>query len=99
MAIRCRPCERARCICFPCEFDRSSAAIDRKEFPLAAAAQVGDTGASYTIATAGTYIISIKYDTKSIAGTTAPTSDPITYTFKATPPGATSSASVLLKKQ
>jgi uncharacterized repeat protein (TIGR01451 family) len=59
----------------------------------------GDTGASYTIATAGTYIISIKYDTKSIAGTTAPTSDPVTYTFKATPPGASSSASVLLKKQ
>jgi uncharacterized repeat protein (TIGR01451 family) len=57
------------------------------------------TGASYSIATAGTYVISIKYDTKSIAGTTAPTSDPVTYTFTATPPGASSSASVLLKKQ
>jgi len=59
----------------------------------------GHTGASYTIATAGSYIISIKYDTKSIAGTSAPTSDPVTYTFTATPPGASSSASVLLKKQ
>ena len=59
----------------------------------------GDTGASFTIATPGTYIISVKYSTKSIAGTTAPTSDPVTYTFTATPPGASSSASVLLKKQ
>ena len=59
----------------------------------------GHTGASYTIATAGSYIISIKYSTKSIAGTSAPTSDPVTYTFTATPPGATSSATVLLKKQ
>jgi uncharacterized repeat protein (TIGR01451 family) len=57
------------------------------------------TGASFTIATAGTYIISVKYSTKSIAGTTAPTSDPVTYTFTASPPGATSSAAVLLKKQ
>jgi uncharacterized repeat protein (TIGR01451 family) len=59
----------------------------------------GDTGASFTIATPGTYIISIKYSTKSIAGTSAPTSDPVTYTFTATPPGAISSATVLLKKQ
>jgi uncharacterized repeat protein (TIGR01451 family) len=59
----------------------------------------GDTGASFTIATPGTYIISIKYSTKSIAGTSAPTSDPVSYTFTATPPGASSSATVLLKKQ
>jgi uncharacterized repeat protein (TIGR01451 family) len=56
------------------------------------------TGASFTLAP-GSYIIGIKYSTKSIAGTTAPTSDPVTYTFTATPPGASSSASVLLKKQ
>jgi uncharacterized repeat protein (TIGR01451 family) len=55
------------------------------------------TGASFTVP-AGTYIVSVKYDTKSIAGTTAPTSDPVTYTFTATPPGGASSASVLLKK-
>jgi uncharacterized repeat protein (TIGR01451 family) len=59
----------------------------------------GSTGASFSIAAAGNYIISIKYSAKSIAGTTAPTSDPVTYTFTATPPGASSSASVLLKKQ
>jgi hypothetical protein len=59
----------------------------------------GNTGASFSVAAAGNYIISIKYSTKSIAGTTAPTSDPVTYTFVANPPGASSSASVLLKKQ
>jgi len=59
----------------------------------------GSTGATFSIAAAGNYIISIKYSTKSIVGTTAPTSDPVTYTFTATPPGASSSASVLLKKQ
>jgi uncharacterized repeat protein (TIGR01451 family) len=57
------------------------------------------TGASFTVATGGTYIVSVKYSTKSIAGTAAPTSDPVTYTFTTTPPGASSSGSVLLKKQ
>ena len=58
----------------------------------------GDTGASFTVATAGTYIIGIKYSTKSIVGTSAPTSDPVTYTFT-TSLGASTSAKVLLKKQ
>jgi len=58
----------------------------------------GDTGVSYTIATPGTYIISVKYDTKTIAGTNAPTSDPVTYTFT-TSLGGNTSASVLLKKK
>lgn len=58
----------------------------------------GATGASYTIATPGTYIISVKYSTKSIAGTSAPSIDPVTYTFT-TSLGATTSATVLLKKQ
>jgi uncharacterized repeat protein (TIGR01451 family) len=57
------------------------------------------TGASFTVAIAGTYIVSVKYQTKTIAGTAAPTSDPVTYTFTTTPPGASSSGSVLLKKQ
>ena len=59
----------------------------------------GGAGASLTVATPGTYIISIKYSTKSIVGTSAPTSDPVTYTFIATPPGTSSSGTVLLKKQ
>jgi len=57
-----------------------------------------DTGATFTVPTPGTYIISVKYDTKSIAGTTAPTSDPVTYTFTTSLGGATS-ASVLLNKK
>jgi uncharacterized repeat protein (TIGR01451 family) len=56
------------------------------------------SGASYTIATPGTYVISIKYSTKSIAGTTAPVPANITYNFS-TSLGGSTGASVLLKKQ
>ena len=58
----------------------------------------GDTGVSFTIATPGTYIISVKYDTKTIAGTNAPTSDPVTYTFTTSLGASTTGGSVLLKK-
>ena len=47
---------------------------------------------------AGHYIIGIKYDTKSIAGTNAPVPADITYNF-ATSLGGQTGASVLLKKQ
>ena len=58
----------------------------------------GGSGARFTIATPGTYIIGIKYQTKSIAGTTAPVPADITYNFT-TSLGGTTGASVLLKKQ
>jgi uncharacterized repeat protein (TIGR01451 family) len=53
------------------------------------------TGATYTIATPGTYVIGIKYDSKSIAGTAAPVPSSITYTFTTTL-GSQTNASVLL---
>jgi len=58
----------------------------------------GSTGASFTVATPGTYIISIKYSTKSIAGKTAPVPADITYNFT-TSLGGSTGASVLLHKQ
>ena len=57
-----------------------------------------DSQASFTVPTAGNYIIGIKYDTKSIAGTTAPVPADITYNFS-TSLGGQTGASVLLKKQ
>ena len=39
------------------------------------------TSVSITIATPGTYVLRLQYSTKSIAGKTAPTSSPTTYTF------------------
>jgi hypothetical protein len=57
---------------------------------------VGDTGASFTVATPGTYVIGIKYQTKSIAGTPVPVPASITYTFT-TSLGGSTSASVALK--
>jgi hypothetical protein len=59
---------------------------------------VGDTGASFTIKTPGTYIIGIKFQTKTIAGTTAPVPANITYNFT-TSLGGTTGASVQLIKQ
>jgi hypothetical protein len=56
------------------------------------------SGASYTIPTAGTYIIGIKYQTKTIAGAPAPVPADITYNFT-TSLGGSTGASVLLKKQ
>jgi hypothetical protein len=57
----------------------------------------GGSGATFTIPTPGSYIIGIKYQTKSIAGTTAPVPADITYNF-VTSLGGTTGASVLLKK-
>jgi hypothetical protein len=56
------------------------------------------SGASYTIPTPGTYIIGIKYQTKTIAGAPAPVPADITYNFS-TSLGGSTGASVLLKKQ
>ena len=50
------------------------------------------------MATPGTYIISLKYQTKSLAGTTAPVPADITYTW-VTSLGGNTGASILLKKQ
>jgi hypothetical protein len=58
----------------------------------------GGSGATFTIPTPGSYIIGIKYDPKSIAGTTAPVPDDITYDFT-TSLGGSTGASVLLKQQ
>ncbi len=54
-----------------------------------------NTGATWTIASPGTYIIGIKYDVKSISGTPAPVPHIITYTFTTTL-GPSTSGSVLL---
>jgi len=58
----------------------------------------GGTGASFTVPTPGTYVIGIKYDSKSIAGTKAPVPADITFNF-ITSLGGQTGASVLLKKQ
>jgi hypothetical protein len=58
----------------------------------------GDSGASFVVAQPGSYIIGIKYTTKSLAGTTAPVPANITYSFT-TSLGGQTGASVLLKKQ
>jgi hypothetical protein len=58
----------------------------------------GGSGATFTIATPGTYILGIKYSAKSIAGTTAPVPANITYNFT-TSVGGNTGASVLLRKQ
>jgi hypothetical protein len=39
------------------------------------------SAASFTIATPGTYVLQLQYSTKSIAGLTAPTASPSTYSF------------------
>ena len=56
-----------------------------------------NSGASFTIPTPGTYIIGIKYQTKTIAGAPAPVPADITYNFT-TSLGGSTGASVLLKK-
>jgi hypothetical protein len=58
----------------------------------------GGTGATFTIKTPGNYILGIKYQTKTIAGTTAPVPANITYNFTTSLGGNTGGA-VLLKKQ
>jgi hypothetical protein len=57
----------------------------------------GGSGASFTVSVPGTYIIGIKYQTKTIAGTPAPAPADITYNFT-TSLGGNTAASVLLKK-
>jgi hypothetical protein len=57
----------------------------------------GGTAASFTVATPGTYVIGIKYDVKSLAGTTPPVPANITFDFS-TSLGGNTGASVLLKK-
>jgi hypothetical protein len=56
------------------------------------------TGASFKVPTPGNYIIGIKYDVKSIAGTSVPVPANITYNF-ATSLGGSTGGSVLLQKQ
>jgi hypothetical protein len=56
------------------------------------------SGASFTVKTPGDYIIGIKYDVKSIAGTTGPVPPNIKYTFS-TSLGGTTGATVNLNKQ
>jgi dolichol kinase len=58
----------------------------------------GSTTASFTVTTPGTYVIQIKYNSKSIAGTTAPIPANITYSF-GTSLGGNTGASVQLLKQ
>jgi hypothetical protein len=58
----------------------------------------GGSGASFTVAKPGTYIIGIKYQTKTIAGTKAPVPANITYNFT-TSLGGTTGGSVKLVKQ
>ena len=58
----------------------------------------GGTGASFTVPTPGDYIIGIKYDSKSIAGTTAPVPANIIFNF-VTSLGGSTAASVKLTKQ
>ena len=54
--------------------------------------------ASFTVAVPGTYVIGIKYQTKTIAGAPAPVPADVTYNFN-TSLGGSTGASVLLKKQ
>jgi hypothetical protein len=56
------------------------------------------SAASFTVPTPGSYIIGIKYQTKTIVGANAPVPADITYNFSTSLGGATG-ASVLLKKQ
>ena len=58
----------------------------------------GGSGASFTVLTPGDYIIGIKYQTKSIAGTPAPVPANIVYNFT-TNLGGSTAASVKLTKQ
>ena len=55
-------------------------------------------GATFIVASPGTYIIGIKYDTKSIAGTTAPVCPTTTYTFSTSAAGSISASVPLIKQ-
>jgi hypothetical protein len=56
----------------------------------------GKSGASFTVPTPGTYIIGIKYDPKSLAGTKVPVPPTVTYSFN-TSLGGSTGATVLLQ--
>jgi hypothetical protein len=56
----------------------------------------GGANASFTVASPGNYIIGIKYQTKSIAGTPVPVPATITYDFVSSL-GVSTDATVLLK--
>ena len=56
------------------------------------------SGASFTVKAPGTYVIGIKYDTKTIAGTKTPNPSTVTYNFT-TSLGTSTSASVLLVRK
>jgi hypothetical protein len=58
----------------------------------------GGSGATFVVPVPGDYIIGIKYQTKTIAGAPAPVPADITYNFVSSL-GASTAASVLLKKQ
>jgi hypothetical protein len=57
----------------------------------------GGSGASFTVATPGNYVIGIKYDTKTIAGTTPPVPANITYNFTTNLGGLTGASVQLVK--
>jgi uncharacterized repeat protein (TIGR01451 family) len=57
----------------------------------------GGFGATWTVPTPGTYIVQIKYDSKSIAGTPVPVPDTVTYTFTTSGEPQTNGSVVLSK--
>jgi hypothetical protein len=64
-------------------------------FTLGTIIGVHDSGARYLVPTPGNYVISIKYDSKSIAGTNVPVPATITYNFVSSL-GPSTAASVVL---
>ena len=60
---------------------------------------VNDSGASFTVPTPGTWVISIKYSPKSIVGTNAPVPSTIRYDFATSLGGTTGASLLLVKKQ
>jgi hypothetical protein len=57
-----------------------------------------NTGTSFTVATPGTYVIGIRYDVKSIAGTPVPVPADIIYNFTTSLGGTTNGSVPLVKK-
>jgi hypothetical protein len=64
---------------------------------VAGTPNASNTGGSFTVPTPGNYVIGVKYDVKSLAGTTPPVPANITFNFT-TSLGGQTGASVLLKK-
>jgi hypothetical protein len=61
-------------------------------------AATAGTGVTFANVAAGTYVLSVQYDSKSIAGSNAPTKDPTTYTFSVTGQPSNTNGTVVLKK-